>query len=238
MPEFFNRYNTPERHHGRTLRGVADTGRVRYSLCVEELASARLVRSHGDPCKSRGAMSNQRESIWSHYLRQRHALVRFLRRRTRDPDLAEDLAQETWLRVSHGATSAAIENPRAYLFRIASNLATDHLRAEARRLLSDEELDALLSVPDDGPGPEAVAIGRSQLRLIADALAELPVRRRRILLMSRVEGRPHRAIAEHFCVSVRTVEFEIVRALTHCRARMLATPGAGFGSQRLESSQD
>jgi RNA polymerase sigma factor (sigma-70 family) len=188
-------------------------------------------------------MSNERESIWSHYLRQRNALVRFLRRRTRDPDLAEDLAQETWLRVSHGGTSAVIDNPRAYLFRIASNLATDHLRAEARRLLSDEELEALLSVPDDGPGPEAVAIGRSDLRLIADALAELPARRCRILLMSRVEGRPHRAIAEHFGVSTRTVEFEIVRALAHCSARLRAmseagVSEAGFGSQRLESSQD
>jgi RNA polymerase sigma factor (sigma-70 family) len=208
------------------------------SLCAfDEFASARHVVSHGDPCLSRGEMSNERESIWSHYLRQRDALVRFLRRRTRNPDLAEDLAQETWLRVSHGGTSAAIDNPRAYLFRIASNLATDHLRAEARRLLSDE-LEALLSVPDDGPGPEAVAIGRSDLRVIAEALAELPARRCRILLMSRVEGQSHRAIAEHFGVSTRTVEFEIVRALAHCSARLRAMSDAGFGSQRLESSQD
>jgi RNA polymerase sigma factor (sigma-70 family) len=175
-------------------------------------------------------MSNERETIWSHYLRQRDALVRFLRRRTNDPDLAEDLAQETWLRVSHSGASAVIDNPRAYLFRIASNLATDHLRAEQRRLLSDKELEALLSVPDDEPSPEAVAIGRSELRLIAGALAELPVRRRRILLMSRVEGRSHRAIAEHFSVSTRTVEFEIVRALAHCSARLRAMSGAGFGS--------
>ncbi len=76
-----------------------------------------------------------RSNIRSFYLRQREALVRFLTQRTRDAALAEDLAQEAWIRVSQAGGVAAIENPQAYLFRIASNLITDHSRAVARRRL-------------------------------------------------------------------------------------------------------
>jgi DNA-directed RNA polymerase specialized sigma24 family protein len=70
------------------------------------------------------------------YLRQRDALVRFLIQRTRDPALAEDIAQETWLRIDHTGAVSAVHNPKAYLFRIASNLAIDYLRIQNRRKLS------------------------------------------------------------------------------------------------------
>lgn len=163
-------------------------------------------------------MSSEKTSMWQHYLSQRDSLLRFLTRRTRDPDVAQDLLQETWLRIADG--SAVIENPRAYLFQIASNLAIDYFRAEGRRVLRREEIEALLSIPDEQPGPEAVAIGRSDLTLITSALEGMPTRRRAILLMSRVQGLPHRAIADHFGISTRTVEFEIVRALNFCGARL------------------
>jgi RNA polymerase sigma factor (sigma-70 family) len=162
---------------------------------------------------------NARTKIGSHYIRQRGALLRFLTRHTRDPDLAQDLLQETWLRVAH-MSGAVIENPRRYLFQIAGNLAIDYFRAEKRRRLQTGEVDALLSIPDDEPSPEAVAIGRSDLTVITDALDDMPARRRAILLMSRVEGLTYRAIADHFGISTRTVEFEIVRALDFCRDRL------------------
>jgi RNA polymerase sigma factor (sigma-70 family) len=163
-----------------------------------------------------------RTKIAAHYIRQREALLRFLTQRTRDSDIAEDLLQETWLRATHGS-GAVVENPRSYLFQIASNLATDYFRTEKRRMLRTEEIDALLSVPDEVPDPEAVAIGRSELTVIARSLDDMPPRRRTILLMSRVEGRTHRAIADHFGISTRTVEFEIVRALDLCRAAVRKT---------------
>lgn len=164
-------------------------------------------------------MSNEKPSIWPHYLRQREPLLRFLTRRTRDPEVAQDLLQETWLRVADGSGAVSIGNPRAYLFQVASNLAIDYFRSEGRRVLRTEEVEVLLSVPDERPGPEAVAIGRSDLTFIASALQDMPARRRSILLMSRVQGLTHQAIADHFAISTRTVEFEIVRALKSCSAR-------------------
>lgn len=166
---------------------------------------------------------DERTKIKSHYLGQREALLRFLTRHTRDPDVAQELLQETWLRVAQGS-SATVSNPRGYLFQIASNLAIDYFRTEKRRLLRTEEIDALLVIPDDGPGPETVAVDRSELSVITHALDEMPERRRSILLMSRVEGLTYRTIADHFGVSTRTVEFEIVRALDFCRERLKEIP--------------
>lgn len=168
-------------------------------------------------------MTSEKASIWLHYIRQREPLLRFLTRRTRDPDVAQDLLQETWLRVADGSGTASIENPRAYLFQVASNLTIDYFRSEGRRVLRREEVEALLGVPDERPGPEAIAIGRSNLTVVASALEDMPARRRLILLMSRVQGLTHRAIADHFAISTRTVEFEIVRALNFCSARMKQT---------------
>jgi RNA polymerase sigma factor (sigma-70 family) len=53
---------------------------------------------------------------------------------------------------------------------------------------------------------------------MVDAIAALPERQRRILLMSRLEKQSHSAIASHFDVSTRTVELELKRALTACHA--------------------
>ena len=162
-------------------------------------------------------MAQDRSNIRAFYLRQREALVRFLTQRTRDAALAEDLAQEAWIRVSQAGGVAAIENPQAYLFRIASNLITDHSRAVARRRLSRGEIDELLQVPEDEPDPEQVAIDRSELQHVLSLLQDLPERQRQILLMSRLERLPHHAIARQFGISTRTVEFELTRALAACR---------------------
>ncbi|RKE65923.1 RNA polymerase sigma-70 factor (ECF subfamily) [Pseudorhodoplanes sinuspersici] len=162
-------------------------------------------------------MTQDRSNIRSFYLRQREALVRFLTQRTRDPALAEDLAQETWIRVSQAGGAVAIENPQAYLFRIASNLVTDHTRAVARRRLTRGEIDEILQIPEDEPDPEKITIDRSELQRVLGLLQDLPDRQRQILLMSRLERLPHHAIARQFGISTRTVEFELTRALTACR---------------------
>jgi RNA polymerase sigma-70 factor (ECF subfamily) len=161
-------------------------------------------------------MGQDVSSIRALYLRQRDALVRFLIQRTRDPALAEDIAQETWLRIDRSGTVSALHNPSGYLFRIAGNLAIDYLRLQNRHKLSPLEIEAVLHI--DEPSPEQTAIDRSELRLLVDVIAGLPVRQRQSLLMRRLENKPHSVIADHFGVSTRTVELELRRALTACHA--------------------
>lgn len=164
-------------------------------------------------------MPEPRDRLLTAYLQQREALHRFLVRRTGSRETASDLVQDVWVRVLQAAQDAAVDNPRAYLFRIAANLALDLRRAETRRPAA-EEGDVLLALPDEAPGPEAVTAARRQLLVLQAALRDLPDRRRRIFLLSRLDGVPHRVIAADLGISVRSVEKDLRKALDHCAARL------------------
>lgn len=181
-------------------------------------------------------MSEDREKLLSVFHARRAALVRFLARRVGDFEAAKDLAQETWLKLAVGPAPSEVVNPQAYVFRVASNLAHDHWRAEGRRRLSQGEVDLLLEAADDRPDPAAAVFGRIEAADLARALAEMPERRQAIFMLSRVHGLPHKEIAARFAVSTRTIEKEILRALEHCAGRLGRKLGGRFGSRRTESS--
>lgn len=164
-------------------------------------------------------MPEPRDTLLTAYLQQRKALHRFLVRRTGSRETASDLVQDVWLRVLQATQDAAVDNPRAYLFRIAANLVLDLRRAETRRPAA-EEGDVLLALPDEAPGPEAVTAARRQIHVLQAALRDLPDRRRRIFLLSRLDGVPHRVIAADLGISVRSVEKDLRKALDHCAARL------------------
>lgn len=149
-------------------------------------------------------------------------LLRFLARRTGDLYRAEDVAQEVWLRVASSDAGAVVDNPRAYLFRVAANLATDFERHEGR--LADRRASEALArtMPDPMACPERRRLARERIAALDGALAELPDNARRALLMSRAEGRTFAAIAAELGVSESMVAKYIARALRACRDRLRA----------------
>lgn len=141
----------------------------------------------------------------------RAAVVRYLCRYTGDPDLAEDLAQETFVRLYHRPPADRSE-PRRWLFTVATNLARDaHRTARRRGELAREGVDRL-PVADPPPDP-AAAMEREEVgKRVRAALAGLPERDRTILLM-REEGFSHREIADAVGTTTKSVGTLIARAL-------------------------
>lgn len=62
--------------------------------------------------------------------RHRQELFIFLLRRVACADTANDLLQDTFFRLINAKAAQPIQNPRAFVYRIAANLATDHLRRQ------------------------------------------------------------------------------------------------------------
>jgi RNA polymerase sigma-70 factor (ECF subfamily) len=153
---------------------------------------------------------------------------RQLTRRLGSADLASDVLQETYLRLEGLGDVGAVRSPKAYLYRIALNIAHDRRRAESRRLTVDE-VDALLAIPDDQPNAARIVEDRSELNLLGRAIADLPDRRRKVLLLSRVHGLPHREIALQLGVIVRTVETDLKQAVEHCADRLKRRGSGNFG---------
>jgi RNA polymerase sigma-70 factor (ECF subfamily) len=160
---------------------------------------------------------------------------RRLTRRLGSPDLASEALKETYLRLQGMTEIGQVRSPKAYLFRIALNIASDRRRAERRRLTADE-VDILLDIPDDRPDAARVIEDRSEVAVLGRAIAELPERRRRILVLSRLEGMPNREIAALLGVTVRTVETDLKQAVEHCAERLKRPARGKFGFQRPASS--
>lgn len=147
-------------------------------------------------------------------------LIRFLARRLRCVFTARDLAQDVYLKLHEVQNAGEIRNGKAYLFRVAANLATDHLRTEARRAELLSEAQDILSAVSETRTPERELIGREDIARLRQAAESLPPLSREIFRLNRFEGRTQREIAESLGVSLTTVEKHIRKVLDRlARAR-------------------
>lgn len=154
------------------------------------------------------------------FLSQRYGdLKRRLVRLLGNDDLAGDALQDTWLRLRRLEDQAPVLNPRAFLLRMAVNIALNNLRSESRAV-PPSEVDALLDVADSAAGPERQAEARSEAQALAKIIESMPARRRDILLLVRWEGLPQKEVAERLGVTVKVVEHELKRAQDYCAARL------------------
>ncbi|MBY6242344.1 RNA polymerase sigma factor [Methylosinus sp. Sm6] len=160
-----------------------------------------------------------------------------LARRLGATELAAEALQETWLRLQRPGYVGALQRPDAYLFRVALNIAADHRVAERRRLALSE-VEALRHADDDELDPERIIASRAEIAALADALDELPQRRRAIFLAARLDELPHKIIAERHGVSTRLVERELKLALEHCSERLGRGMPARFGAPPREPSKE
>ena len=179
-----------------------------------------------------------RDTLRALFLTQYHQFRKQLRLRLGSEDLANDALHETYLRLEGMREPGSVAYPSAYLFRIALNAAEDQRKSGAR-LITTGEVDSLYDIADEMADPVRTVEARAELEALDRAMAELPPRRRAMLLAARVEELPHQDIARRFNVSARTVEKELRAALEHCCDRLgrdfIQRFGPGAGKQ---SKQD
>jgi RNA polymerase sigma factor (sigma-70 family) len=106
-------------------------------------------------------------------------LVRYLYRRTWDRERAEDLAQEAFLR----GLDAEPDDPRAWLFAVAGNLATDEVRKVVRRRRHLALIEATDGARVDDNDPEGELLRRERAAQARVALESLSERDREVLLL-------------------------------------------------------
>lgn len=154
-------------------------------------------------------------------LRRYEDLKRRLTLQLGNADLAGDALQDTWVRLEGGAeTSGPVQYPLSYLMRMATNAALDRLRSESRFLNGTEVEQVFESLCDPAPGPAQTAEARSEAQRLAAVIDEMPPRRRRILILIRVDEMPRQEVARRLGVSVSLVDRELRRAHDHVVERM------------------
>ncbi|MBI4500292.1 MAG: sigma-70 family RNA polymerase sigma factor [Gemmatimonadetes bacterium] len=145
------------------------------------------------------------------YQQHHEELFRYAARFTGDADLAEDVVQEAFLRLSE-RPPAQTEAIRAWLFRAATTIAIDTHRTRRRRTALAEAGADRLPMAEQGPDPARSAERADLRRRVRTALEQLDARDRAVLLM-REEGFAHREIAEAVGTTTKSVGTMIARAL-------------------------
>ena len=158
--------------------------------------------------------------------RHRTPLVHFLYRMVHNHAVAEELAQEVFLRVY---CSRENYKPSAkfttWLYRIATNLALNWLR-DKRRERMEESLDAVTllgfrrQISDTAPDVHKNMLKREYLDEIKQAIFSLPDRQKAAVLMHKYEEMDYWQIAESMGCSMTTVKALLFRAYTTLRTRL------------------
>ncbi|TBU95764.1 sigma-70 family RNA polymerase sigma factor [Stutzerimonas kirkiae] len=151
------------------------------------------------------------------YLTHRTALVDYATPITGCRAQAEEVVQEAWLRFSH-ASHEPLNQPQAYLYRIVRNLALDQLRQTSKAPGTDDPQAAIVNLVASTPSPEQQVCQQDELRLIAEALEQLPMRTRIAFEMHRLGGHTLQQIAAHLEISVGLAHQLVHSALAHCSA--------------------
>ncbi|MCX6899264.1 MAG: sigma-70 family RNA polymerase sigma factor [Verrucomicrobia bacterium] len=160
--------------------------------------------------------------------RYQRPLVGFLMRLTGNLDAAQDLAEETFVRVWQ---SAPRYRPSAkfttWLFTIASRLATDHARrAQVRRSvpldapIADDERTLADSLADSSPAADQRVAREQTAALVRAAMLELPLEQRTALALCEFEDLSYADAAQVMGCSVKSVELRIYRAKQKLREKL------------------
>ena len=154
-------------------------------------------------------------------------LYNFARWLTQDTAEAEDLVQETYAKALRGfSTFQAGTNFRAWIYRILRNSFLSSKTGLRTTVAFDEEDHESLP-SDDGPTPESLLISQATRETVQQALHELPVHFREILLLCEVEEMSYQEIAETLAIPIGTVMSRLFRARKTLRGLLQQKLGGG-----------
>ncbi len=167
-----------------------------------------------------GVAAGEEEALRVLVVRWERPLFAFLERMVGSREDAQDLTQETFVRVyQHAGRYRASGRFRSWLFRIAGNLARSRLRR--RRLLrwvSFERREHDRQADGDSPVDR---IEREQTRTaVRGAIARLPERQRQAVILRQYEGMGYREIASVMGTTVPAVETLLHRAMVRLRGAL------------------
>lgn len=211
------------RFHCRHGHGSASPARYRDARPALRAGKFAGVSTVSDPETPAGAPADPLLAI---YLERRGNLIRFFAARCGSFVIAEDLAQELYIKLATRDAALRAENPVALVYRIATNVMLDRARGEARAVARDAAWRRVAhasvgdeDVAEEAPADEAVA-SRQRLRQLVDAVAELPPQMQRAFRLHKLEGRSHAETARAMGLSVKSVEKHISAALKSLTARL------------------
>jgi RNA polymerase sigma-70 factor (ECF subfamily) len=145
--------------------------------------------------------------------RYQDGLLRFASRLLTDDGAAQDVVQETFLRVAEQPKRLiGVDSVHNWLIRVARNICVDHIRRAMRKRRAVEGL-AEQRAREEAPPPEAALEREETRQLVQKAIAALRPRHRELLLLKLEEGKSYKEIAEITGLTVTNVGYLLHHAM-------------------------
>jgi RNA polymerase sigma-70 factor (ECF subfamily) len=158
--------------------------------------------------------------------RYKMRLYNYILRMVGQPDVAEEIAQDAFVRAYiHADKYRTIAKFSTWLYTIATNLVRNRFRKQKRTPLilslfyrsDDGDDERTFEIPDPYPNPEELAVGRDLETIIAEASAEIPEKYRVPFLLREVNQLSYEEIRAVTGLKLGTVRSRINRARSHFR---------------------
>jgi RNA polymerase sigma-70 factor (ECF subfamily) len=225
----------------RGLGTQPDPGTRRYAadsvpeLTPERMAARRLAASRGDfsDLSDAEVMLELRDGNMAAFdvllAKYRKPIVHFMFRMVHNQAVAEELAQEVFLRIYRSReTYRAEARFSTWLYRIATNLGVNHARdtrheRSASTVYLDEadsETGTTPDVADSTPSAEANLLRRERMKAIRQHVMALPERQKTAVLMHKYEGMDYKQIGEVLKLSESATKSLLFRAYQTLREKL------------------
>jgi RNA polymerase sigma-70 factor (ECF subfamily) len=164
------------------------------------------------------AQQGDRQAFGELVRHHREAAINVVYKMCGDANLAEDAAQEAFIRAWQHLPSYEPRSPfRNWVYRIATNVALDMLRRERETV----DIDAL-SLATSGEGPEATVEGKERGERVRQAVLALPPASRTVLVLREYEGLSYREIADTLEILIGTVMSRLNYARNRLRESLVS----------------
>ena len=143
-------------------------------------------------------------------------LRRFLFFKTQDMDLAEDILQDAFIKLWDNCNNVNPEKAKSFLFTVAKNMFFNYKKHE--KVVMNHQKRTLKS--SNYETPEYLLVEKEFLVKIEEAIAALPDKQKEVFLLSRMEKKKYKEIAEILGISVKAVEKRMHLALLEMKDKI------------------
>ncbi|WP_370444330.1 RNA polymerase sigma factor [Aquimarina sp. AU58] len=136
-----------------------------------------------------------------------------------DLEQAEDIVQDAFIKLWNNCSKVSIDKAKSYVYTIATNLGisiTRHqkVKFKYRDYITQRKTDV------NHESPEFIALEKEYMEKLKSAIADLPERQREVFLLSRIDKKTYKEIAELSNVSVKAIEKLMHKALLTLRGKI------------------
>lgn len=192
-----------------------------------------------DPLESSETGAQAPRGILQTFLQHQDSLRNYISRFMVSAHEIDDVSQETFLRAYKAEQKTTIEQPKAFLFRVAKNMMLSEFSSKSRKMIDYVADFEQAQLQGSTPSLEDHVVAGQKIGVYCEAIASLPPRCRQVILMKKVYGMSHKEIARRMEVSVSAVEKHLVKGGKKCAQYMAERyPQEHFDAHTGEVSAD